>query len=257
MRLILGLDRPTSGTATVNGRPYHELSAPLREVGALLEARAIHTGRSAYHHLLAMAQTHGIGRQRVDEVIELVGLTEVARKRAGGFSLGMGQRLGIASALLGDPEVLILDEPANGLDPEGVRWLRDLIHGLTDDGRTVLVSSHILAEIAHTVDSVVILDHGRLVTHAPLEQLTGAAGWGVRVRTPSAEELREVLSRAGIDARITEPDRVEIVNATCEQIGTLAAKHQIPIFEITPHQVNLEDVFLELTGTKASEQDSR
>ncbi|HXZ72343.1 MAG TPA: ATP-binding cassette domain-containing protein, partial [Streptosporangiaceae bacterium] len=186
MRVIVGLDRPNSGAATVNGKPYRDLPAPLHQVGTLLEARAIHTGRSAYNHLLAMAQTHGIGRSRVAEVIDLVGLTDVARKRAGGFSLGMGQRLGVASALLGDPEVLILDEPANGLDPEGILWIRNLLKGLAAEGRTVFVSSHLMAEMAQTAEHLVIIGRGRLIADTSVADIVAEASHGaaVVVRTP-------------------------------------------------------------------------
>ncbi len=171
MRLILGLDRPSAGHTTVNGKPYAQLAAPLSEVGALLEARAIHTGRSAYHHLVAMAQTHGIGRRRVEEVIELVGLAEVARKRAGGFSLGMGQRLGVAAALLGDPGVLILDEPANGLDPEGIVWIRTLLRKLASEGRTVFLSSHLMAEMAQTAEHLIVIGRGRLIADTTVAEI--------------------------------------------------------------------------------------
>jgi len=196
VRVILGLDRPTSGRATVNGRPYVEIPAPLREVGALLEARAIHTGRSAYHHLVAMAQTHGIPRRRVREVIELVGLSDVARKRAGGFSLGMGQRLGVAAALLGDPSVLILDEPANGLDPEGILWMRNLLRSLAAEGRTVFLSSHLMAEMAQTAEHVIVIGRGRLIADTTVADLVARASHGaaVHVRSPQATELRDALA---------------------------------------------------------------
>jgi ABC-2 type transport system ATP-binding protein len=198
MRVILGLDRPTAGRATINGRAYRELPAPLHEVGALLEARAIHTGRSAYHHLLAMAQTHGIGRKRVGEVVELVGLSDVARKRAGGFSLGMGQRLGIASALLGDPGTLILDEPANGLDPEGILWIRTLLKGLAAEGRTVFLSSHLMAEMAQTADHLIVIGQGRLLADMSLGDFIDRHSTGfARLRTPAhAPEDRQRLSWA-------------------------------------------------------------
>src|ERR1700716_1466774 len=202
MRMILGLDAPTSGTTQVNGKDYRDLSAPLHEIGAMLEARAIHTGRPAYNHLLAMAQTHGIPRSRVDEVIDLVGLSEVARKRVGGFSLGMGQRLGIASALLGDPNVLILDEPANGLDPEGILWIRNLLKGLAAEGRTVFVSSHLMSEMALTATRLVVVGRGRLIADTTVEEFVSRAGGSaVTVRTPEAAQLRDLL--LGPDITVT------------------------------------------------------
>jgi ABC-2 type transport system ATP-binding protein len=195
MRVILGLDAPSSGEARIDGVRYRDFPAPLHKVGALLEARAIHTGRSAYNHLLAMAQTHGIPRPRVDEVIDLVGLRTVARKRAGGFSLGMGQRLGVAAALLGDPEVLILDEPANGLDPEGILWIRNLLKGLAADGRTVFLSSHLMSEIAVTAEHLVVIGRGRLIADTSVAEIVAEASKGaaVLVRTPDAAALREAL----------------------------------------------------------------
>jgi ABC-2 type transport system ATP-binding protein len=193
MRLVLGLDHPTSGQARINGRRYGEHRAPLREVGALLEARAFHPGRSGYHHLLALAASNGIGRGRVREVIDMVGLDEVARRRTRGFSLGMGQRLGIAAALLGDPAVIILDEPVNGLDPDGIRWIRSLLRGLAGEGRTVLVSSHLMSEMALTADHLVIVGRGRLLADVGMEQMTATSSL-VRVRTPHAERLRALLT---------------------------------------------------------------
>jgi ABC-2 type transport system ATP-binding protein len=257
LRMLLGLVRPTGGTATVNGVAYSQLENPLREVGAVLEAASFHPGRTARGHLRVQALAADVEATRIDELLDLVELTAAADRRVGGFSLGMRQRLGLAVALLADPQILILDEPANGLDPEGVRWLRDLIRGLANQGRTVLVSSHILAEVAQTVDSVVILNLGRLVTHGTLEQLTARTHHAVRVRTANPRALLEALDSAGIQACITEPDRVEATNATSEEVGTLAARHRIPIFEITTNHLNLEDVFLELTGSKVTEEDSR
>jgi ABC-2 type transport system ATP-binding protein len=254
MRLILGLDQPQGGTATIGGTTYHKLSRPLKTVGALLEARSVHTGRSARNHLLYLAQTQGLPSSRVDQVLDLVGLHAVARKRAGGFSLGMMQRLGIAAAMLGDPKVLLLDEPANGLDPEGVHWLRTLLRSMANAGRTVLVSSHILAEVAQTVDSVVILDRGRLVTQSTLADLTAGASRVVRVRTPRAAELAGLLTVEGARATVADTDRVEITGATSEQIGTVAAAHAIPIFETATEAADLEDIFLRLTaGAERSE----
>src|SRR5580704_13362561 len=199
MRLILGLDAPTSGTATVNGKRYRDHVAPLHEVGALLEARSVHTGRSAYNHLLAMAQTHGIGRGRVNELIDLVGLSEVAHKRAGGFSLGMGQRLGIASALLGDPHTVMLDEPVNGLDPEGIQWVRNLLRQLASEGRTVFVSSHLMSEMALTAEHLIVVGRGRKIADTTVEELIRqASGMVVRVRSPQADEFRHHLTGPGV-----------------------------------------------------------
>ena len=257
LRMLLGLVRPTAGTASVNGRAYAELENPLREVGAVLEASSFHPGRTARSHLRVQALAADVADVRVDEVLDLVELTTAADRQVGGFSLGMRQRLGLATALLADPQILILDEPANGLDPEGVRWLRDLVRGLANQGRTVLVSSHILAEVAQTADSVVILNHGRLVTQSTLEQLTALTHHGVGIRTANAPTLRDALEAAGIEARITEPDRVQVTSATSEQVGTLAARHRIPIFEIATDHVDLEDVFLKLTGSRARKEESR
>jgi ABC-2 type transport system ATP-binding protein len=250
MRVIVGLDRPNSGSASVNGKHYRDLPAPLHEVGTMLEARAIHTGRSAYNHLLAMAQTHGIGRQRVEEVIDRVGLTEVARKRAGGFSLGMGQRLGIAAALLGDPEVLILDEPANGLDPEGILWIRNLLKGLAAEGRTVFVSSHLMAEMSQTAEHLVIIGRGRLIADTSVAEIVAEASHGaaVLVRTPQATELRDAL--AGEDVTVTSSERelLEVHGLTSAEVGEAALRHQIVLHELTPQRASLEQAFMRLTG---------
>jgi ABC-2 type transport system ATP-binding protein len=250
MRLILGLDRPTSGSATVNGKRYRDLAAPLHEVGALLEARAVHTGRSGYNHLLALAQTHGIPRSRVDEVIELVGLGSVARKRVGGFSLGMGQRLGVASALLGDPATVVLDEPANGLDPEGIRWIRNLLKGLAAEGRTVFLSSHLMSEMEQTADHLIVIGRGRLIADTDVASFVAQASSGapVRVRSPQLAELAGALTSSGA----TRADRIEdgglqVYGLTAEQIGELAAAQQIVLHELTPVQVTLEDAFMSLT----------
>ena len=207
MRLILGLDRPNAGSATVNGKHYRELRAPLHEVGALLEARAIHTGRSAYNHLLAQAQTHGIGKKRVDEVIGLVGLESVARKRVGGFSLGMGQRLGVAAALLGDPATLILDEPSNGLDPEGIRWIRDLLKGLAAEGRTVFVSSHLMNEMALTAERLVVVGRGQLIADTTVGEFVRNASSDASVRVRSSDDVRLGEALAAEGARVQRPRR--------------------------------------------------
>jgi ABC-2 type transport system ATP-binding protein len=250
MRLILGLDAPTSGTATVNGRAYRELPAPLHEVGAMLEARAIHTGRSAYNHLLALAQTHGIPRGRVEEVIELVGLREVARKRVGSFSLGMGQRLGIAAALLGDPATVILDEPANGLDPEGIHWIRNLLKGLAAEGRTVFLSSHLMSEMAQTAEHLIVVGRGRLIADTSVAEFVRRASSdaNVRVRSPQPVELREALSRREVQVQSIEPGLLEVSGLTGEQIGEIALAARIVISELTPLQATLEEAFMSLTG---------
>jgi len=248
MRMILGLDSPTSGTVTVNGRPYAEHVAPLREVGALLEARAVHTGRTAYNHLLALAATTGISRRRVNEVIELVGLQDVARKRAGGFSLGMGQRLGIASALLGDPATLVLDEPVNGLDPEGILWIRNLLKGLAADGRTIFVSSHLMSEMALTAEQLIIIGRGRLIADVSVSDFTRASSRrGVRVRSPHASKLREVLVGPEVTIMTAEAGVLEIDGLDSEAVGSAAAEHNITLYELVPHTASLEEAFMELT----------
>jgi ABC-2 type transport system ATP-binding protein len=250
MRLILGLDAPTAGTVTLDGRKYADLPAPLHEVGAMLEARAIHTGRSAYNHLLALAQTHGIGRARVNEVIDLVGIQDVARKRVGGFSLGMGQRLGVAAALLGDPRVLILDEPANGLDPEGILWIRTLLKRLAKDGRTVFLSSHLMSEMAQTADHLVVIGRGRLIADTSVDDFVHRASTGAAVRVVSeqATALRDAL--AGHDARVDSVERgvLEVHGLTGQQIGEIALAEQIALAELTPLQASLEQAFMQLTG---------
>jgi ABC-2 type transport system ATP-binding protein len=248
MRLILGLDAPSEGQVTVAGRAYRDFPAPLHEVGVLLEARSVHTGRSAYHHLLALAQTHGIARSRVDELISLVGLDEVARKRAGQFSLGMGQRLGIAAALLGDPEVLILDEPINGLDPEGIRWIRDLLKGLAAEGRTVFLSSHLMSEMAVTADHLIIIGRGRLIRDVGLAEFVDE--WSanvVRVRSPEAAQLREVILGPDIRVSSVEPGVLEVQGLTAEEIGDAAARNGFALHELTTEKTSLEEAFMELT----------
>jgi len=249
MRMIVGLDRPTAGRVTVNGSEYRRLRAPLNEVGVLLDAKAVHTGRTARNHLLAMAATHGIPRSRVDEVIELTGIGSVAGKRAGGFSLGMGQRLGIAAALLGDPHTLILDEPVNGLDPEGVRWVRHFVRHLAAEGRTVLLSSHLMSEMAQTADHVIVLGRGKVLADAPLADLVRA--WTtetVRVRTPRAADLSEAVAGADVEIVTTGPETLEIHGLPAARIGDLAAARGIPLHELTPTTGSLEDAYLALTG---------
>ena len=248
MRLILGLDAPTTGTVTVGGKAYRDFSAPLHEVGALLEARSVHTGRSAYHHLLAMAQTHGIPRSRVRELLALVGLDEVGRKRAGQFSLGMGQRLGIAAALLGDPEVLILDEPINGLDPEGIRWIRELLKGLAAEGRTIFLSSHLMSEMSVTADHLIIIGRGRLIRDVSLADFVDE--WSrnlVHVRSPQATQLREAI--LGPDVRVSSEEAgvLEVEGLTAAQVGDVAARNSLVIHELTPEKTSLEQAFMELT----------
>jgi len=248
MRMLLGLDRPTAGTASINGRPYTRLTAPLCEVGALLEARAIHTGRSARNHLLALAATHGIGRRRVDQVLELVGLTQVAGKRAGGFSLGMGQRLGIASALLGDPHTLILDEPVNGLDPEGILWIRTLLRSLAAEGRTVFVSSHLMSEMSMTATHLIVVGQGRLIADCSVAELTNASGRSVvRVRTEEAPRLRDLLAADGVSITSTERDLLTVSGLSSTEIGKVAAEARVALIELTPQQASLEEAFMELT----------
>ena len=249
MRLILGLDRPTRGTATVNGRQYRDLAAPLHEVGALLEARAVHTGRSAYNHLLAQAQTHGIPRKRVNEVVELVGLEAVARKRVGSFSLGMGQRLGVASALLGDPATVVLDEPANGLDPEGIRWIRNLLRGLAAEGRTVFLSSHLMSEMEQTAEHLIVIGRGRLIADTDVASFVARASSGapVRVRSPQRSELAEALTSAGGTCERLDDGALQVYGLSSEQIGEAAAAQQLVLYELTPVQVSLEDAFMSIT----------
>src|SRR5690242_14135807 len=224
MRLILELDAPTAGDVKVNGKHYRDHAAPLHEVGALLEARSLHGGRSAYDHLLALAQTHGIGRSRVDELIDLVGLREVAKKRAGKFSLGMGQRLGIASALLGDPSTVMLDEPVNGLDPEGIHWMRSLLKGLAAEGRTVFVSSHLMSEMSLTADHLIVIGRGRKIADTSTSEfLSAASGNVVRVRSPEAAELSALLVGPDVTVEALEHGYLEVHGMTAAQIGDTAA----------------------------------
>lgn len=249
MRMIVGLDRPTAGRTTVNGSEYAQLRAPLTEVGVLLDAKAVHTGRSARSHLRAMAATHGIPTSRVDEVIELTGIGSVANKRAGKFSLGMGQRLGIAAALLGDPHTLILDEPVNGLDPEGVRWVREFVRHIAAQGRTVLLSSHLMSEMAQTADHVIVLGRGKVLADAPLDDLVRA--WTtttVRVRSPRASELAAALTGLSVEILTTSPETLDIVGLPAARVGDVAAERGIPLHELTPSAGSLEDAYLALTG---------
>jgi ABC-2 type transport system ATP-binding protein len=248
MRLILELDAPSGGDVTVNGKHYRDHATPLHEVGALLEARSVHTGRSAYYHLLALAQTHGIPKSRVWELIDLVGLHEVARKRAGQFSLGMGQRLGIATALLGDPATLLLDEPVNGLDPEGIHWIRNLLKSLAAEGRTVFVSSHLMSEMALTADHLIVIGRGKLIADASVEEVVRRASGGVvRVRSPQATRLRELVLDDHATVTSSEPGLLEISGLSAEQIGETAAAHAIVLHELSQQQASLEEAFMEMT----------
>jgi ABC-2 type transport system ATP-binding protein len=249
LRALLGLVAPTSGEATILGRPYRELDDPPRRVGAVLEAGTFHPGRSGRNHLRVVAAAAGIPAPRVDEVLELVDLREAARRRVRTYSLGMRQRLSLAAALLGDPEALVLDEPANGLDPEGIRWLRTFLRSLADDGRAILVSSHVLAELARTADDVAIITRGRLVAHAPLAELTARAGGRSRVRTPEADRLRGLLGRQGIVAASTGADRLA-VDAEPERIGVVAAENGVVLHELVAESTSLEEIFLDLTGAE-------
>jgi ABC-2 type transport system ATP-binding protein len=243
MRLILGLDAPTRGSATVNGKPYRRQAAPLHEVGALLEARSVHPGRSAYHHLLAIAQTGGIGRRRVDEVVDLVGLREVVRRRAGRFSLGMGQRLGIATALLGDPRTLLLDEPLNGLDTEGIRWVRSLLRSLAAEGRTVFVSSHLMNEMALTAQHLIVIGRGRL-----LADFVARAGSGVvRVRSTDPDALAARLRSPEVAVSPAGDGALTVSGLSTDQVGRVAGAAGITLLELTAQQASLEDAFMTAT----------
>jgi ABC-2 type transport system ATP-binding protein len=249
LRMLLGLVTPTTGTATFDGTRYVDLTDPARQVGAVVEAASFHPGRRAIDHLRILASAAGLPARRVDDALSQVAMTEHARRRVGGFSLGMRQRLGLAAALLGEPSVLVLDEPANGLDPEGVHWLRAFLRSQADAGRTVVVSSHLLAEVAQTVDHVVILDKGRLITSAPLDDLTTRAGSVVIVRTPDADRFRAELTRRGIDANLTAPDEVTSSDTTPEAVGRVIGAIGLVVYEMRLIQSNLEDVFFSLTNT--------
>ena len=247
MRLIVGLDRPTAGTVTVAGHRYADLKSPLREVGVLLDAKAVHTGRSARNHLLAMAATHGISNKRVDEVIDLTGLHSVARKRVGGFSLGMGQRLGVAAALLGQPQTVVLDEPVNGLDPDGVRWIRLLLKSLATEGRTVFVSSHLMSEMAQTATRLVVLGRGKLISESSVEDFVDHAPGGVLVRTPETVRLGQLLAAPGITVINDGTDLLRVSGTTAEQIGAAAWRAHLPVYELTPTHASLEEAFMQVT----------
>jgi ABC-2 type transport system ATP-binding protein len=249
MRLILGLDAPTAGSVTVNGRPYTQYRRPLLQVGALLEAKAVHGGRSARNHLKWLALSNGISRSRVDHVLGQVGLSGAARRRVGGFSLGMGRRLGIAAALLGDPKVLLFDEPVNGLDPEGVLWIRTLLKSLAAQGRTVFVSSHLMSEMALTAGRLIIIGRGRLIADTTIDDLLqGAPGNHVRVRSPEAGELARLLTTHGADVIRTDHDTLRITGAASDTIGEIARSNGPTLRELSAHQVSLEERYMELTG---------
>ena len=248
MRMVVGLDRPTSGSVTVNGRAYAEHAAPLREVGALLDAKAVHTGRSAYNHLLALGATHGIGKTRVNEVIGMTGLESVAGKRVGGFSLGMGQRLGIAAALLGDPATLILDEPVNGLDPDGGLWVRNLVRTLAAEGRTIFLSSHLMSEMALTADHLIVLGRGSIIADAPIADIiASASGRSVSLRSPQAPALAQSLAAPGVTITSTESNALTITGLTAAEIGETAARTGIVLHELTPGGASLEEAYMQLT----------
>ncbi len=256
MRMILGLDAPTSGHSTVNGKSYRDLSAPLHEIGAMLEARAVHTGRSASKHLLAMAQTHGISRSRVTEVIDLVGLSEVADQRAGGFSLGMGQRLGIAAALLGDPSTVILDEPANGLDPEGILWIRNLLRSLAAAGKTVFLSSHLMSEMALTAEHLIVVGRGRLIADTTVAEIVDQASRNAMVIVHSSRDaaLAEALRGDGVSVTPRSEQGLEVRGLSGPEIGAIALREQIAVHELTPQRASLEQAFMNLTGSSVEFQ---
>lgn len=252
LRMLLGLVTPTAGTATIDGQPYGQLVAPFRRVGAVLESNGFYPGRRARDHLRVLAVAAGLPLARVAEVLDQVDLADVGDRRVKGFSLGMRQRLSLASALLGDPGVLILDEPANGLDPEGINWLRQFLRTFADGGGTVLVSSHLLAEVAQTVDDVVIIANGRLVTQSSLAELANRSRSGVRVRTPQAETLRTTLADQGIAAQLVAADALVAMESTAEAVGLAAAGAGVVIYEMRPERFNLEEMFLELTTTEGA-----
>jgi ABC-2 type transport system ATP-binding protein len=248
MRMMLGLDNPTSGVALIDGKNYRDLHQPLRKIGALLDAKWVHPNRSAYAHLRWMAVSNKISVKRVDEVLDMVGLTAVAKKRAGGFSLGMSQRLGIAGALLGDPEILLFDEPVNGLDPEGILWIRKFMHRLADDGRTVLVSSHLLSEMSLTAQELIVIGRGRLIAQSSTEEFIHAATENtVKVRSPQISKLRDALTNTGAIMR-DDADALVVSGMDSAQIGELAAANQVVLHELSPQRGSLEEAFMQLTG---------
>jgi ABC-2 type transport system ATP-binding protein len=249
MRMILGLDRPTAGSATVNGKRYAQLFSAMREVGSLLDPKAAHGGRSAYKHLLCLAQTNGIPRRRVDDVLGIVGLADVAKKRSKGFSLGMSQRLGIAAALLGDPEILMFDEPVNGLDPEGIRWIRLLMRSLAAEGRTVFVSSHLMSEMESTADHLIVIGRGRLIADCPIAEFVSAGSTGAAVvRTVDGQRLAQVLAKAGGTLERAVGGDFTVRGLPAERVGQLALANGIALTYLAPARVSLEEAFMELTA---------
>jgi ABC-2 type transport system ATP-binding protein len=248
MRIILGLDHPTEGRATVKGKRYAELRDPLHEVGALLDAKAIHPGRTARNHLRALAASNRIPYARVDQVLEFAGIASVAHKKVGNFSLGMSQRLGIAAALLGDPEVLIFDEPVNGLDPEGIRWIRDFFRSLANEGRTVFVSSHLMSEMAVTADQIIVIGRGKLITQGSIDSLTATAKGTVFVRGSNHDQLIAALKARGAELTEVNDEGLTVSNLSAEQVGQIAFDAQVILFELTPQRASLEEVFMDLTS---------
>jgi ABC-2 type transport system ATP-binding protein len=248
LRVVLGLVRPTSGSARVLGHPYRALETPTRQVGAVLEASSFHPGRSGRNHLRVVNAASGLPRSRVEEVLEIVGLSGDAGRRVGGYSLGMRQRLSLAAALLGDPRVFVLDEPANGLDPQGIRWLRELLQSLAGEGRTILISSHVLAEVEQIADEVVIIHRGKFVEHATTAELAARAAGGIRVRSPQADRLRAVLEQAGIKVSSADGDLLSVADTTTAKVGDLAAANGIVLHELVAETSSLEEAFLELTS---------
>jgi ABC-2 type transport system ATP-binding protein len=249
MRCILGLDYPDKGTIVINGKTFRDYAYPMREVGALLDAKAVHGGRSAYNHLLCLAQTNNLPRRRVGEVLELVGLGEVAKKRSKGFSLGMSQRLGIAATLLGDPKMVMFDEPVNGLDPEGILWIRNLMKALAAEGRTVFVSSHLMSEMEHTADHLIVIGRGKLIADCTMKEFVArASGAAVRVRTPSADQFVRAVSAQGATAGIDDDGSIEVRGMSAEQVGDLAFDGGIRLHELTMVRASLEEAFMELTA---------
>ena len=250
MRLILGLDRPTAGRVTIDGKPFGHADRPMRQVGALLDAKAMHGGRSAYNHLLCLAQSNNLPRRRVDEVLGLVGLTGVARKRSKGFSLGMGQRLGIAGALLGDPQILMFDEPVNGLDPEGILWIRNLMKALAAEGRTVFVSSHLMSEMENTADHLLVIGRGKLIADCTVDEFIAAnSQQTVRVRTPQPDLLIKLIAAAGGAAREDGDGSMVITGLATSRVGDLAYDNAVRLHELAPVHASLEEAFMELTAS--------
>jgi ABC-2 type transport system ATP-binding protein len=249
MRCILGLDYPTEGTVSVDGKSYHDMAYPMREVGALLEAKAVHGGRSAYNHLLCLAQTNNLPRRRVSEVLDLVGLADVAKKRSKGFSLGMSQRLGIAATMLGDPKMVMFDEPVNGLDPDGILWIRNLMKALAAEGRTVFVSSHLMSEMEHTADHLIVIGRGKLIADCTMRDfIARASGAAVRVRTPSADQLAKAVTAQGATVAPDTDGNLEVRGLTSEQIGDIAFAEGIRLHELATVRASLEEAFMELTA---------